>query len=404
MEGDNSDRVLILDGHSSAALAFARSLGRAGYWVAVGLSKNTFAPAALSRYCKLSFEYPNPTNGTTDFTEFVSSFICQNKINVVAPMTDATIWPLSNQREYFRDRACLAMAQHNAIEMVSDKYKIISLAKELGIPVPETILVRSVEDLNFTSEWTFPIVVKDRFSIRLINNKTVSGFTSYAYSYEELLEIVEERLKKVGEVLLQKFICGVGIGFSCFTSNGEIFLPFQWQRIREKDPRGSGSSARKSIVLEPQIKELCQKLIIQTGFQGILMVEFKKDRDNGRITLMEINGRPWGSMQLAIHCGIDYPLHLIRWYLKNQLPPKQIDYKKGITCRWLTADLVHLENLWEGKPIGWPMPYPNFWVNLLKISIPWFPGLRYDDMSLSDPKPGVAELMNWFRSHLGGRW
>ena len=65
-------RVLVLDGHSAAALAFTRSLGRAGHWVALGANQGVFAPAILSRYCKLSFKYPVSTDDTAVFAASVA--------------------------------------------------------------------------------------------------------------------------------------------------------------------------------------------------------------------------------------------------------------------------------------------------------------------------------------------
>ena len=74
--------------------------------------------------------------------------------------------------------------------------------------------------------------------------------------------------------------------------------------------RGSGSSARRSVPLDPQVLRASRALLQRTGFQGIAMVEYKHPPAGGAWTLMEINGRPWGSMHLPIHCGIDYPRHL----------------------------------------------------------------------------------------------
>jgi hypothetical protein len=37
---------------------------------------------------------------------------------------------------------------------------------------------------------------------------------------------------------------------------------------------------------------------------------------------------------------------------------------------------------------------------LVKMAVPWYPGVRYDDISLSDPRPGMAEISNWFRVRL----
>jgi len=391
----------VLDGHSNAALAFTRSLGRAGHWVAVGYQSGALARAALSRYCRRSFEYPLPTCNTEYFIEAVRRFVEEEKINLVAPMTDWTVFPISHYRGRFQGLTGLLVPPQEALELASDKHKTILLARTLSIPVPETLLVSSVEDLQAIRSLDFPLVIKDRFSARWLQDKVVFGSTDYAYSRDELLQKVRQRLAAAGDVLVQQFAGGLGVGFSCFALGGSVHLPFQWERVREVDPRGSASSARKSVVVDPQILAFSRLLVKSTGFQGILMVEFKKDPPTGRTVLMEINGRPWGSLQLPIECGIDYPGHVVRWCLEGTVPPEQIDYKKGITCRWLAGDLEHLENLLAGKPLNWPVAYPNFLVSLLKISVPWYPGLRYDDLWLTDPRPGVAGLSRWFRGRFG---
>jgi predicted ATP-grasp superfamily ATP-dependent carboligase len=395
-------RVLVLDGHCSAALAFVRSLGRAGHWVAVGAAAGHFAPAALSRYCGLVLEYPPPITGASAFVECVLGLCRRLSFDLVVPLTDATMWPLSNHTGLFRGVAVVAVSDPDSVRRASDKHQVTTSAQELDVPAPDTRLVKCVRDLGPDLVWEFPVVLKDRFSVRWVGDKGVAGSVIYAYSKEDLLEKVRRRLDAVGDVLLQQFIDGVGVGFSCFAHKGEVFVPFQWQRIREKDPRGSGSSARKSVEVEPAVFEYSQKLIKWTGIQGLSMVEFKKDRRSGRFVLMEVNGRAWGSLQLPIHCGLDYPAFLLRWYLEHCSPPKQIDYADGITCRWFAADLQHLENLWQGRPPGWPFKYPSFWGSAIKVAIPWYPGLRYDDLSLLDPRPGLAGVGRWVRSHVMG--
>ncbi len=396
-------RILILDGHCAAALAFVRSLGRAGHWVAVGSHEGSLAPAALSRYCACRLEYPFAPGGATPFVEWVLRCAREHSFDLVIPMTDFTILPLSQRRQELSVHARCALPGHSALELVCDKYRTVSLARQLGIPTPETVLVNSMAELRQTVGWPFPIVVKDRFSIRWIGERGIPGSVAYACSRADLEQKVESRLKQVGDVLVQQFAGGMGLGFASFAANGEIYLPFEWKRIREGDPRGSGSSARKSVPLDPQLLEYSRRLVLHTGLQGISMVEFKKEKRSGRVALMEINGRPWGSMQLPIHCGVDYPQHLVNWCLESRLPPKETRYTKGITCRWLAADLVHLRNVWAGKPAGWPADYPNFWSSLLKVAIPWYPGLRYDDLSWTDPRPGLAGLTGWFRTLFASR-
>lgn len=395
-------RILVLDGHSAAALAVTRSAALAGHWVAVGGNRGLFAAAKLSRYCSARIDYPVSTDDPEGFVNSIIEFAQAQSIDLVIPVTDWTLGPLSLQRDRFAGICRITMPSQTALDLVSDKYRTIKLAESLGIGVPRTHLVESAGDFSRSEEKQFPLVVKDRFSVRWVDGKSakdkaVFGSVAYVYSALELANKIDERLRAAGDVLIQEFISGVGVGFSCFVTGGKTFLPFQWERIREVDPRGSASSSRKSVPLDPSLASPSVQLITAMGFEGVAMVEYKRIAD-GRIVLMEINGRPWGSIGLPIACGIDYPRYLIEWCLKKAPPPKTISYRENVICRRIVGELTHLSNLRAGPPPNWPLAYPNFWTTLAAMAVPWRPGMCYDDVWLSDLRPGIAGIGNWFRS------
>jgi predicted ATP-grasp superfamily ATP-dependent carboligase len=366
----------------------------------VGANRGLSAPATASRYCQLGFEYSPATEDARAFVSDLLQFARTHQIDLIAAMTDWTSLPLSRYRDEFAGVSRLAVPAHDALELVSDKYQTIQLAAKLSIAAPETWLIRSVEDLSALPPLPYPVVVKDRSSARWTGDRAVFGSVSYAYDHDDLVRRVSQRLQTAGDVQVQKFVAGTGIGFSCMVVDGQVFLPFQWQRIREVDPRGSGSSARKSVPIDPKVAEPSCNLISAAGFEGIAMVEYKLDRD-GHPVLMEINGRPWGSLQLPIASGVDYPLHLVRWYLEGVRPASDSAYRSGITCRRIVGELTHLEALRHGTPRGWPVPYPDFWLTLARVAVPWYPGVRYEELSISDPRPGWVGISHWFRTRLG---
>ena len=396
-EATNLTRILVLDGHSSAALAVTRSAGRAGYWVAVGANRGIFAAAKLSRYCRLVFNYPVSTDAPEAFVDAIVDFARASNIDLIIPVTDWTLGPISDARERFSGISKLAVPSESALEFSSDKLRTIELAQSIGISVPKTAIMAGPGDLSRWQASSFPVVVKDRYSVRWLNGKAVFGSVAYAYSEQELHARVTERTRAAGDVLVQEFVNGVGIGFSCFVIGGQSFLPFQWKRIREVDPRGSASSARQSITLDPTLCSSSVELITKMGFEGIAMVEYKQAPD-GRLILMEINGRPWGSIGLPIASGIDYPLYLIDWCLRGIQPPNQITYRKNVLCRRALGELTHLSNIRAGRPQNWPGRYPDFWPSFLQMALPWRPGMCYDDLWISDPRPGLAGIRNFFRS------
>jgi len=396
-------RVLILDGHSAAALAITRSAGQAGHWVAVGANRRIFAATKLSRYCRTELDYPVSTDDADAFVNSILGFVRSHSIDLIIPVTDWTMGPLSAQRGRFKGLCRIVMPSKTAFEIASDKYRTIRLAESLDVAVPKTHLVESAADLSKCGQIRFPAVVKDRYSVRWSGNRAVFGSVAYAYSSSDLEDNVGQRLRAAGDVLVQEFVSGIGIGFSCFVAEGRVCLPFQWQRIREADPRGSASSARKSIPLDKLLVSLSGRLVTEIGFEGIAMVEYKKTTD-GRLILMEINGRPWGSMGLPVACGVDYPRHVINWYLNGTLPPQSIPYIENMTCRRIVGELTHLSNLRAGKPANWPLPYPSFWRSLFTVAVPWVPGMCYDDVWLSDLRPGIAGIANWFKARTKGKF
>ena len=394
-------RILVLDGHSAAALSVTRSAGRGGHWVAVGANRGAFAAAKLSRYCELAFDYPVSTSEPQAFVDSILEFAKAQQIDLILPVTDWTLGPLSAERERFAGICKLVIPSQVAVDFASDKFRTVHKARELGIEVPKTALLHSIADLDSHGDFEFPVVVKDRFSVRWIEQKAVFGSVSYAYSAAELEKKVADRLEKAGDILLQEFVSGEGIGFSCFVVAGQVFLPFQWLRLREVDPRGSASSARKSIPLDDDLVRRSSQLITAMSFEGIAMVEYKRTKD-GRLVLMEINGRPWGSIGLPFASGIDYARYLIDWHLQGTLPPRDIEYRRNVLCRRAVSELTHLGNIRRGRPPNWPGDYPKFWPTLFRMALPWSPGMCYDDLWISDLRPGIAGLRNWFQVRAKG--
>ncbi len=132
------------------------------------------------------------------------------------------------------------------------------------------------------------------------------------------------------------------------------------------------------------------------------MVEYKVDSETGAAHLMEVNGRFWGSLQLAIDAGVDFPVLLVRAALGEDVEPVS-DYQVGIRSRWLWGDVDHLltrlrrsdEQLLVQDDV------PSRWRSVLSSLVPWRPGDRTEVLKLDDPKPFVRASAQWLREARG---
>ena len=99
--------------------------------------------------------------------------------------------------------------------------------------------------------------------------------------------------------------------------------PIAWfahRRIREKPPSGGVSVLCESVAVDPMLKEYAERLLRAAEYRGVAMVEFRIGTD-GRPYLMEVNARFWGSLQLAIDCGVDFPWLYYQMLMGEKVEP-----------------------------------------------------------------------------------
>ncbi len=98
---------------------------------------------------------------------------------------------------------------------------------------------------------------------------------------------------------------------------------------------------RESVEVSAAARDFSTRLLDRLKWHGVAMVEFKLDERDGVPKLMEINGRFWGSLQLAIDAGVDFPGILVDISNGNKVEPKYT-YELGVKTRWLWGDIDSL--------------------------------------------------------------
>ncbi|MDD2321342.1 MAG: ATP-grasp domain-containing protein [Geobacteraceae bacterium] len=335
--------VLVTDGENRSALAVTRSLGRAGYNIFV-TGKEAGNISACSKYCRKTFTAPDPLKERGKYFGAIAEIVMREEIDVIFPMTEQSIYCLSDARERLGNNVILACAPSNMMESISNKYKLFQLAEKLGVGVPETIYVSGVDDFpaKRTRISAFPVVVKPALSKIKDGDRIISAGVKYAADQDELSRLYETRPELRYQSLIQELIVGEGAGlFTLFDRDRHLAL-FSHRRLLEKPPSGGVSVLSESTPLDDEMVESAGKLLSEVGWEGIAMVEFKRDIRDGRAKLMEINGRFWGSLQLAVSSGIDFPSLNLDYYLGKKPSSLLSDFTVGHRLKWFYGILDHL--------------------------------------------------------------
>lgn len=335
-----SAKVLITDGNTRGALAATRSLGRRGIHVVVaGDSKRTLA--GTSQYCAETFVYPSPGENLEAFISTIKSECIQRGISVIFPMTELTTSTVLRHRDQL-EQFKLPFAEFAAFDALSDKWKLLELAQRLNVSIPETHFIKDASALDdIVPRLKFPAVLKPYRSMIYSNGRWIASCVQYANSAQELRETVaRHEYFNQHPFLIQEYISGQGQGIFALYDHGTPLAFFAHRRLREKPPSGGESVLSESIPLNPEQRAMAHRLLNSVGWHGVAMVEFKVSTD-GTPYLIEVNGRFWGSLQLAIDAGVDFP-----WLLYQLAIGASVDevngYAVGVRWRWLLGDFTRL--------------------------------------------------------------
>ena len=382
--------VLVTDAGKGSALAFIRSLGAAGYTV-IAADAERSSLGFRSRYAHACELYPAPAHDPNGFVEAVLRIVRARGVALVVPVTDWTIRPLAARRPELEAETRLAIAEDDALSVVMDKTETLRLAERLGVPVPRTRIVHSVDQaLAAAPELGWPLVLKPQSSVDGRGDDKLE--VTYAASVDELarrMRPFEGRLA----VLLQRYLRGTGAGVSLLASAGRPLAAFEHRRLHEVPLTGGASSYRESAALDPVRYAYAARLLEALRFTGLAMVEFKVAPE--RTELMEINGRVWGSLPLALASGVDFPVLLTRLYLEGEAavgPFAPGRYRVGVRCRHLGTDL-----LWMAQTLVQRRRHPALAIPSRAELLPALAGLfnpknKLDVQCLDDPWPGLVEL------------
>jgi biotin carboxylase len=328
--------VLVLIGFadSLAAIEVAWNLLDHGWEVAAFSRAGTRPPLASSRRVRV-FEVPAPEVDAAGCAAAIGELARRHGAAVVLPLDDFAVWAC--------DRAGpvpVAGPTGALAEFALDKRLQVAAAEEAGFAVPPS--------------GEGPWMVKPALAVVEENGRLTRPTGRLAASPDEARRVSEGI---GGPVITQTMVSGVGEGVFGFGGASGIHALSGHRRVRMMNPRGSGSSACRSVDVAEDVIGPVERLMGKLGWQGMFMVELLRDRD-GVPWFMEVNGRAWGSMVLAVRRGLDYPDWACRAMTEPDFEPPAVRPGKPIVARHLGRETVHLAAVLRGArgadAAAWP--------------------------------------------------
>lgn len=326
--------AIVTDGLWRKSLSAIRSLGKAGFHVTV-MGESWFTTGFWSRFARKKVLAPTAARDAEAFGQALLRTLKSRPGSVLLPMEDATLAWISSRRSEVESLCRVLLPPEESLKIAQDKGETLRIAEELGLPCPGTWRPASAGE--FADRIAALEVEGKSFAVK---PRSGSGSAGVAYGgpggasrpRTEWLRHWEAH----GAMLVQERIpaTGRGLGVSLlFDANSQCIAAFAHERL-EQYPLSGGPSTDRRSVLEPELVDQSIRLLRKLRWRGIAMVEWKADPRDGKPKLMEINPRFWGSLELAVRSGINFPALYARAALG--LPQGlQARYPNGVRCRWM---------------------------------------------------------------------
>jgi D-aspartate ligase len=295
----------IVIGGSANAMSVSRSLGDGG--VAVYLLCPPGVETTYSRFTKRLDVAPH--------VEAWIEFLLSHRSDwlrgaVLLACSDDAVQMLLEHREALIGKYVLDLASPEAQWCFLNKLSTYEAAREAGVPTPLFWRADGLDEVRaHEKEYVYPLIVKPLFSHRF--KKVFTGKYLVARDFAELVDAFEKVHGQGVEALLLEEIPGDDDRLcSCFTyldENGEPSFAFT-KRVIRRYPEHQGFGCYHITDWEPDVWEAGLRLVQHVGLRGLANVEFKRDRRDGKLKVIECNIRFTAANQNVVASGYDLPL------------------------------------------------------------------------------------------------
>ena len=343
-----SRNVIITDGQWRKSLSAVRSVGRANHRIAV-IGESRFCTSFHSRYTKIKHQKADSVIQSQSIPAEIMK--CSAKFQnsgrpILIPMEEKTLIAASANYLELSTITDMLIPPTEALQIALDKAKTTEFANSMNIPTPKTFAAENVEALcDFIK--TKSAEQQEKY---ILKPRKAQGSAGIIYHIGPDFDI-RSHWEKFGSLIAQERILqeGEAIGTSFLLDrNSQLIAKFSHKRLQQYPNSGGPSTDRISIKNEA-LEDKALRLLKALGWQGVAMVEWKIDPETGVAKLLEINPRFWGSLELAVRSGVDFPALYILAAQDKKIGFNPISIE-NIRCRWMIpGDILRYLTMTKAK-------------------------------------------------------
>mgnify|MGYP002623463716 FL=1 len=288
-------------------------------WVADTSQSNI---CSKSDFCAGAFTYPDPFTEERAFIDVLLAKVEELKPKMLLPTHDESV-VIMRHRDEFPSDLIIPYTEAEKLQNIANKAWATQRAEECGAPIPKVYTDATKVD-------KFPCVFKT-----VIGNSAKTVF--FPKTASELQELA--RRFEGEETLIEEKIGGTDYSVDCVRWDG-FFQSSTYHALVTKTD-GGGTTTQREIVSAPELERYARMLLDYVDFKGVCGLDFRWDKENGRIAFIEVNARFTGGLATPMVAGFDIPWVLYSLATTGQFE-EPINVRIGTRTKWILGDIITL--------------------------------------------------------------
>lgn len=333
-------RILVTGANIVHALPVIRRLGLLGHTLTVADALPT-AAGFYSRHCARRWIYPSPAQGYAPFAEALQRFLTAHPHDRVVPLFEETLC-VARAAEDLPSLVRASLGPYRRLMRVHDKSALYRTARELRIPIPETI----EPDGEIPRDVTLPVVLKVAQSSCGRGVLKVDRPEDLVPAWQRLAR--DHDLGPGVRPIVQRALDADALCVLAFAHRGALSGLLTYKNLCAYPRRGGGGVLRESVHHEAVVRHT-EALVRGLDWSGPLGLDFLLERSSGQCFLIDANPRITPGVALALRLGFDVAAMM----LSDDAPPSVGEVAPGhrnvtepMLFSWLMECLV-------AGPEGW---------------------------------------------------
>ncbi|MFI7601579.1 hypothetical protein [Actinoplanes sp. NPDC049681] len=343
----------------AGSLGVVRSLGVLGVPV-YAVVEDRLTPVGCSRLAAGRFVWPH--SGDVDPAELVRRLVeigrRLGRPTVAVATDDEAALLLAQHADELAEHFLLPRVPPALPTQLASKRGLAELCRKYGVPTPRTAFLGTPGQLaEVVAAFTFPVVVKNVAPWVRLRNPVVAG-TTVVTSPGELLDRLGGRVDLSGALVQEHIPHAAGQDWFVHAycdAGSALAVGFTGQKAYAWPP-GRGVTADARPAPNPALIAMTAAFCRDTGYRGILDLDWRYDRRDGLPKLLDFNPRVGAQFRFGVTAaGVDVVRALHLDLTGRPVPAGSQDYTRRLVVEtiYLPARLLHRRSR---LPPGAPVP------------------------------------------------